>query len=658
MKFNKITLFNYGPFCGEHSLDFATPEYNDSSYRNIVLIGGKNGSGKTSLFQAIQICLYGQTALGTRTSKTYYENFLKQVIHKSKDHIIKINESFIEVSFSFSVAGQKDYYCVKRSWMNKNDTLVEVLFVSKNGQALDVTEQSRWQDFVKNLIPQGLLQLFFFDGERINSLTHHKNNIQFTESIQTLFGLDVINQLKEDLRQYERRKLKSKAAKEIEISLKILDDQLLDVEHKIVLSKEKQAHLQVILDSVNRDIDQEEKEIRSIGSSRLNRDDLKGIIKRFEQEILEKKARLRNLFQQTLPLYYAKDFMKFSLERIDLEQKIRRRIELKSHLGNIWQQKKSKIQALLRSKKDINELLDILLEDRECKTNKIVHDTLNETTIAELKRCFETDVPEQYKQAKKLVVELEKKEGSLTSLQKKLQNVPDDQQIGLFIQKINGLSQKKGKISNQIKQEQKEEEKLNSQQNRFLKKRELLLVQLDELASHNRRLNLVGKTNQVLDIFKEKLVQARINELEKNILRSFNTLLRKGNIIKSLYISQPSFDITLEDKSGLHLETSRLSEGEKQVYAISILSGIAKTTNKPLPIFFDTPLGRLDSEHRENIIHKYFPTASHQVIVLSTDTEIDKSYFEELKQYVSHSYLLDFDKKAEQTTVKQGYFWD
>jgi DNA sulfur modification protein DndD len=113
----------------------------------------------------------------------------------------------------------------------------------------------------------------------------------------------------------------------------------------------------------------------------------------------------------------------------------------------------------------------------------------------------------------------------------------------------------------------------------------------------------------------------------------------------------------LEDDLGRKIDKQSLSEGEKQIYSVSLLSGITKTTKRSFPVFFDTPLGRLDSDHRMNIIHNFFPFASHQMIILSTDTEIDRQYFEELRPYLSSSFLLEFDTENKYTNIKEGYFW-
>src|SRR5262249_42016826 len=96
---------------------------------------------------------------------------------------------------------------------------------------------------------------------------------------------------------------------------------------------------------------------------------------------------------------------------------------------------------------------------------------------------------------------------------------------------------------------------------------------------------------------------------------------------------------------------------ERQLLATSLLWGLAKASGRPLPVIIDTPLSRLDSSHRRHLLERYFPVASHQVVLLSTDEEIDKTSLHRLKQYIGRSYQLKFDEASSGTRVTPGYFW-
>jgi DNA sulfur modification protein DndD len=97
-----------------------------------------------------------------------------------------------------------------------------------------------------------------------------------------------------------------------------------------------------------------------------------------------------------------------------------------------------------------------------------------------------------------------------------------------------------------------------------------------------------------------------------------------------------------------------LSAGEKEIYSISLVWALAKASQKPLPIVIDTPLGRLDKVHRTNLLTHYFPYASKQVIILSTDEEIANEYREMIENKVSKEYLItDLNDNA---SIIEGYF--
>ena len=111
------------------------------------------------------------------------------------------------------------------------------------------------------------------------------------------------------------------------------------------------------------------------------------------------------------------------------------------------------------------------------------------------------------------------------------------------------------------------------------------------------------------------------------------------------------------DQKNQKIQRDDLSSGEKQLFAISVLWALAKSSGRPLPVIIDTPLGRLDSDHRLNLVRNYFPHAAHQVIVLSTDTEVDRGLFKEISPNVSHCYHLKYNQEETRTAPKEEYFW-
>lgn len=171
-----------------------------------------------------------------------------------------------------------------------------------------------------------------------------------------------------------------------------------------------------------------------------------------------------------------------------------------------------------------------------------------------------------------------------------------------------------------------------------------------------RMIKMAVRTQETMTEYLKQATQRKIEHLSKEVGDAFQFLLRKQSLIQRVEIDPATFRITLYDTSGEVLPKERLSEGEKQIFAISVLWGLAKASPRPLPAIIDTPMARLDSEHRGHLIERYFPHASHQVIVLSTDSEVDRSSFKDLLPHVSHSYHLRYDEDEKRTEVEDGYF--
>ena len=155
-----------------------------------------------------------------------------------------------------------------------------------------------------------------------------------------------------------------------------------------------------------------------------------------------------------------------------------------------------------------------------------------------------------------------------------------------------------------------------------------------------------------------KLRKNKVHLLQEKTFEMYKMLSSKAGLIKDLEINDKTYEIIIRDKSGHEMKKSGLSAGEKEVFALSLLWGLAQTSQLNLPIIIDTPLSRLDSVHRDNIVKHYFPNAANQVIILSTDTEVDNNYFKNLEPHLTGAARLEFNHNNEITSVKEGYFWN
>ncbi len=162
----------------------------------------------------------------------------------------------------------------------------------------------------------------------------------------------------------------------------------------------------------------------------------------------------------------------------------------------------------------------------------------------------------------------------------------------------------------------------------------------------------------VLETYCESLRVQKISLLEDNVLKSLEILLHKKDFIKMISIDKETFAVKLYDSNNDEITKDLLSKGELQIYATALVWGLAKTSGRPLPFMIDTPLARLDVEHRMSLVESFFPKTSQQTIILSTDSEIDSTYYAKLKPHLAKSYMINFDSEKGKTNIREGYFFD
>ncbi|EFA74122.1 conserved hypothetical protein [Raphidiopsis brookii D9] len=282
----------------------------------------------------------------------------------------------------------------------------------------------------------------------------------------------------------------------------------------------------------------------------------------------------------------------------------------------------------------------------------------DEETLTSLDRLVYS-LPTVQNNAKNLLLELRNCLELIVSLDRQIQAAaPPEAYIKL--QKIRELAEKEWSRANtnlEILNRQfinltttidKTKKELNSYTNKNLKYR-----------SNQHLIDSVHRVQENLKLFKEKLTLRKLNKLEEEVKNCFLYLLHKSDLVYRVGIDSKSFQLSLYDLHGKLVPKHRLSAGEKQLLAIAFLWGLAKVSGKQLPVAIDTPLGRLDSSHRNNLLERYFPTASHQVILLSTDTEIARKEIAILREHqaIAREYVLEYDSGKRETSIKEGYFW-
>ena len=663
MHLTKVTLKNYGVYRDKTEFDFTT-----TSDKPVVLVGGTNGAGKTTLFESILVGFYGISFLGKKTTKKEYNKFLANKIHRFLGSTASADSTSIIIDFKYFHNGDVDDYTVDRTWRNEDGRIIEELKIKKDNKRLDSVEESQWQSFIEELIPRGVAKLFFFDGEKIVKMAEEENeDIEIKSSFDSLLGLDIVEQLHSDLKVHIMRNMKDDA-KTIQIQhdqhLKERDEILDDISRYEAKLGAKNTET----DELGREINTIEAQVSKIGGGFASkRGELKTKKASLQMKKISLESDLRTVISGPTPLGLIPQLIKSLKSQIVKDEKI-----LKQEIRQeILHEKESELSKLLKSKKLWNEIdtdsqskekliEDILsvFESEQKSKNSTSMFNLSPLDYANILTLFDNLKTKYLQNLKKLSDEYRDVNDELQKIDASLVNAPNDDELGPLISKLNSLHEEQGVL----KTEAGHLEQQISSKNSYLKMLNFKLrnILADKYKDKNAgvQAELATKVQKVLDEYVEKLKIKKLELLEKYLLEEIQRLMHKENLVTKVSVDKDTFEIKLFDKDGNQSPKDLLSKGEKQMYATAVLLALAKTSGKPLPFMIDTPLARLDVGHRDNLIKKFFPYASHQVVIFSTDSEIDQKYYLQMKPYLSRSYAMEYLPGKGKTHQHSSYFWN
>ena len=668
MLLTKITLNNYGVYRDKNEFDFRC-----DLEKPVILCGGTNGAGKTTLFESILLCLYGISFFDKKLTQKQYHEFLGRKIHRYLGTPVSATEASITVEFQFAHQGKVDEYKVHRMWENDDGKVSEKLTISKldgDWKALDKIEESQWQSFINELIPRGIAKLFFFDGEKIVEMAQEGNeDVEIKSSFDTLLGLDLVEQLRSDIRVSLSRNLKGDSKKTQE-QIELYENEKEQADRKIGELIEHTVELNQEMEKIQKEINIIEAKVSKLGggfASKRAEFKEKQLILRVKVDQIE--DQIRDICSNTLPFMLIPKQLENIQNQLETDQTLFKNTFEKEILESGF----AHIQSKVNSKKFWNDLsvdstiknellskLSNLFEETTEKSSVTEKPLFNFSTIdisklIELINKIKNDTGKQLEESTKkfneTYDELQKVEVSLAS-------VPKDDEIGPLISQLNQMNKDIGVITAKIAEKQNlisTEKALIIHKN--IKMRELVT----EKHKNKRKLrgtDIAEKVENVLEEYSQKLRESKLKLLQDYLLQGIQMLIHKDNFIEKVLIDKETFEVTLYRENDDEMLKSELSKGEQQMFATAVLWALAKTSGRPLPFIIDTPLARLDNEHRVSLIEKFFPIASHQVLIFSTDTEVDQNFYPKLQSYITRSYSMIYDSKKGKTTKRDGYFWD
>ena len=548
-----------------------------------------------------------------------------------------------------------------RTWTLKtHGASADSVQVFKNGE-LDLELSERWSELSETFFPSQLSDLFFFDGERIESLAQPARCSELIRTgLNSLLGLDLVSDLAKTLQTLDR-KLKVAGVSEehkekiirLNAKVNVLTEQQQNLELEMIDILASLGDLQINLESSRT-------QLRQQGGDLYEKRDL--LIQR-QNELLTiisgKRIELTELAASNLPLTMLEGMLK--------------QLETLAKKGLTNDQKEVVNEALTSFGKNvINELsgrTEFSLEQVEFLEN--IHATLIQIQSADDSRPEINFSKENIRSVRnegtlnrtnglRSILELGKFHTELDQIERQLLAVPDAVKLEpLFVEikkyedGIRSQESKRNGLQDQIERIKRD---LDSTTKQFeIASSEVRKTEADEMQIKRMHQQLL-RGKEVLIKFEEKIRNKHITNLEKLICESFEVLLRKKSFVNSISICPNSFMLTIKIIGEGDVPASKLSAGERQLLAVAVLWALAKASGRKLPTVIDTPLGRLDSIHRKSFVQNYFPFAGDQVILLSTDEEIVGSYHRSLKKHISHQYLIEYDDKKQSSEIIKGYF--
>lgn len=668
MILTRLTLNDFGVFHGQHAIDLSP-----RNHRPIILFGGKNGAGKSTVLEAVRLCLYGPGALGMAVGKEEYLSYLSSKIHTNPTALIQPSFASIVVEFQYSHNSGTATYRVTRAWERRNaNKISETLSVDRDGKPLEDIEAENWQDFIRELIPVGVSQLFFFDGEKIQQLAEDTTDQQaLADAIKSLLGIDIVERLQADLRLHVSRLAKPNANAAKLSEIRTLETAIGKIKTKINRLRQQRAEEEKRIHAIKAKLERAEKEFASQGGAfARNRDTLvqqEGVLKerisQLEEGVRQSSAGLlpftlvpglcARLKAQLIAEERSTQIKAGQALLLDAKTELTKRLDgrkLFSALPRLPDDAVGMIKTRIA-----NALREPLRLDK-LETSPTVHDC-SEATSRQLVSWIDQASTEIKDKIRSLADDLERAHRDLHKVADALRKVPSDDVLGPILEEIHSLNERLVRSSTEALLKDETLKQLEIELAESERHHGYLAQKLAAAARQSGKVQLLPRIQTTLDEYRTKLLERKVSQLQSAVTECFNLLCRKKDILRTIRIDAKTFSISLCDRQNRPLQKAQLSAGEKQIYAVSMLWALAKTSGRPLPIVIDTPLARLDSEHRKLLIDHYFPLASHQVIVLSTDTEVDQLYFDELRPAIARVYHLDYDQSQSSTSIKHGYFW-
>ena len=698
MRIKRLTLNNIGSFAGEHSFLFQT----DNPQKQIVLIGGRNGAGKTTLFESIRLCLYGYKLYGYRQNSQIYTNKIKRLIN-DKVKSVSPAKAGITMQILIEDGYANNVFEISREWILNGNTLKESLCVYRDGNLLTSEQMQDFDNYLMQMIPPALFNFHFFDGEKVSNFVFDRANGQaFRKAFLQICGLDTFDLIEEQL-QHNTRTTKGDSQSIIQEEYASARMKLAEAKESHIAALQKTQETQAEIDAIQDQITILDTDMKKYGGvegddwrlyekeiqeEESKRDELRHILKVAANDVIpfiilkdqlqalkhqltvEGKLKQNRLFkekfsdphlkeklQQELKVVVNSPQIKLSDEfmfalykalREDISEDEVEFLQISENdsmelLARIHHYQNYDIQSLIDAEKSLEESLAHTKELRAQMDSKEVIDS-NHYLVKKNELLFFFFTARQQSFAEKDA--LSQAEIVLQTAEKTYQKAYEKYRAMLKEKSVSDMAARAMLAFSELKQ------------NLYAK----YISQVEDAFSQNFH-SLISKTDLIDGIYIDSAFEVVAYKMQEvDIAYVFKEVQEYGeeyvftNIGERAYkiIKESSFSdgkITVPIKVEQHF-----SAGEQQIFVMSLYQSLAEIRTSEIPFVIDTPLARIDSEHRRNILDHFFSRLPGQVIILSTDEEINNEGIAVLSSKISDVYLIEHQEDGTTSVSRGAYF--
>lgn len=692
MKINKIVLDNFGSYEG-----CTTFETRVNREKNIVLIGGKNGAGKTTLFTAMRLCLYGYKSMGYKSYNSYYIKSITKMINNNAK-LSKPAKTTVSMIIELNNGQGIDTYTLKREWI-LTESLVEHFYVQKNDINLSEEDVADFEKYLMSLIPPELFNLYFFDGEKIaDFFLDEGSSTRIKSAFLTLCGYDTFDIMKKN---FKRISVKSKdttplldkyiASKEIlrkaekninslEYQIKECMDNIHDCEASI-LAIEKDYHEKGGITE-----EQWNSKLFSLKEEEKKRENYNALLKKWANDMVPFLMLKKEIVELETQIKIENESQKFDnfcevLDRLE-NSKSKDAFEiLKNKAYKIYGNKKESFLNLSLEQKALvlGQIGTITAfdENKILKYKRAIKSSIS--TSAQLRKELETSsvstVQEYMKSRAKLFeeksallvlrVELEGKlnkckeelircEAEFTRIQVKLEEELKQASINdissraiVMLDKLQGALYRKqiAKVENLFRKNIK----------KLMRKTQFIddIFIDDAFNVHIYRTDDI-EVSKIINVLKESSETQIRGMLGTKAIQMLYQILNVNCMTDAIDALEKYDEKTL--KLLVEIDKSSLSNGEKQIFIMTLYHALVSLCNHEIPFIIDTPFARIDTEHRKNISKHFFSKLNGQIFILSTNEEINSQHVQILKEKIAATYMLENSDNKKTTVIENIYF--